>query len=114
MEGGGGIPVQFPSVAREIPFRSSLTPGKQYSWCSCGRSKTQPFCDGAHKGTRFRPVRFTASASSALLCACKNTSNPPYCDLSHVNVMARRRGPLAAVAASAVLGIGLFGYIFSR
>ena len=25
--------------------------GKSYWWCACGRSKSQPFCDGSHKGT---------------------------------------------------------------
>lgn len=29
--------------------------GKDYWWCSCGRSKNQPFCDGSHSGTEFRP-----------------------------------------------------------
>jgi len=22
--------------------------GKTYYWCSCGKSKNQPFCDGSH------------------------------------------------------------------
>ena len=29
--------------------------GKDYWWCSCGRSKNQPFCDGSHVGTDFGP-----------------------------------------------------------
>ncbi len=31
-----------------------LEPGTYY-WCACGRSKNQPFCDGSHKGTDFKP-----------------------------------------------------------
>lgn len=23
--------------------------GKKYGWCLCGKSKTQPMCDGTHK-----------------------------------------------------------------
>ena len=29
-------------------FYYELKAGKRYLWCSCGRSATQPFCDGAH------------------------------------------------------------------
>ncbi|NDC36921.1 MAG: CDGSH iron-sulfur domain-containing protein, partial [Proteobacteria bacterium] len=38
----------------EIPQKKSIPlemePGTYY-WCSCGRSKSQPFCDGSHAGT---------------------------------------------------------------
>ena len=30
--------------------------GKTYSWCTCGRSSKQPFCDGSHAGTDFRSM----------------------------------------------------------
>ena len=30
--------------------------GKSYYWCSCGKSSKQPFCDGSHKGTKFKPL----------------------------------------------------------
>ena len=29
---------------------------KKYAWCACGKSETQPFCDGSHKGTDFSPI----------------------------------------------------------
>jgi hypothetical protein len=32
---------------------------KMYRWCSCGQSLNQPFCDGAHEGTKFKPLKFT-------------------------------------------------------
>lgn len=28
--------------------------GKQYSWCLCGKSKSQPICDGMHKNVHFK------------------------------------------------------------
>tara|TARA_Y100001949_G_C15881380_1_gene283960 strand:+ start:322 stop:549 length:228 start_codon:yes stop_codon:yes gene_type:complete len=36
----------------------SVEVGKRYSWCSCGFSKNQPFCDGTHKEKgESQPVR---------------------------------------------------------
>ncbi|XP_011696131.1 PREDICTED: CDGSH iron-sulfur domain-containing protein 3, mitochondrial [Wasmannia auropunctata] len=70
------------------PFRIRLTAGKNYSWCLCGRSKSQPFCDGTHKDIFFkiklRPIRFTVSETKDYwLCNCKQTSNRPFCDGTH-------------------------------
>lgn len=28
------------------PFKMALLANKKYSWCLCGKSKGQPFCDG--------------------------------------------------------------------
>ncbi|XP_070565244.1 CDGSH iron-sulfur domain-containing protein 3, mitochondrial-like [Ptychodera flava] len=71
-------------IAAKSPFKVTCEADKRYSWCSCGRSKKQPFCDGAHKGTGMRPLRFTLEeAKELLLCGCKQTKNPPYCDGSH-------------------------------
>lgn len=54
-------------------------------WCACGRSKAQPFCDGSHAGTPFRPVRYVVANDSeeVLFCACKRTRAAPFCDGSH-------------------------------
>ena len=30
-------------------IRVAVDKGKTYYWCSCGLSKSQPFCDGSHK-----------------------------------------------------------------
>lgn len=55
-----------------------------YYWCSCGESKTQPYCDGAHKGTEFRPQQVVIDAPSKVaFCNCKQTENPPRCDGAH-------------------------------
>ncbi len=55
-----------------------------YYWCSCGRSRNQPFCDGSHEGTDFMPVEFTLTEkTSVALCLCKHSKNPPFCDGSH-------------------------------
>ena len=54
------------------------------AWCTCGRSAKQPYCDGSHAGTRFRPKVVTvAEAKTIAWCGCKQTQNPPFCDGSH-------------------------------
>ena len=49
-----------PVIAQKSSYQVELEEGKTYYWCSCGRSKNQPFCDGSHEGTEFKPVAFTA------------------------------------------------------
>ena len=57
---------------------------KKYTWCACGKSEKQPFCDGSHKGTDYSPIIVTNDKYGKIAwCGCKNTSNPPYCDGSH-------------------------------
>ena len=58
--------------------------GKSYYWCSCGRSSKQPFCDGSHKGTEFKPLVYKAELTKRVFfCACKQTNDQPFCDGSH-------------------------------
>ncbi len=72
-----------PIVAQKAPYVLELEAGR-YAWCSCGRSKKQPFCDGSHKGSRFKPLVFTLEERKRVaLCGCKRTANPPYCDGTH-------------------------------
>ena len=55
---------------------------KIYRWCSCGMSLKQPFCDGSHEGTDFKPFKFTIEepVKDIQLCGCKLTSKRPFCD----------------------------------
>jgi CDGSH-type Zn-finger protein len=58
--------------------------GKSYWWCACGRSKSQPFCDGSHKGTGLSPVEYKAKRSRTVyFCGCKQTATPTICDGTH-------------------------------
>ncbi len=72
-----------PTIARKTPEMVELEAGKKYAWCACGNSKSQPFCDGSHKGTEFSPVIFTAEGGTKAMCMCKHSGNKPYCDGSH-------------------------------
>jgi CDGSH-type Zn-finger protein len=70
-------------IYQRSPAVLKLSAGDHW-WCACGRSKTQPFCDGAHKGTGLAPVKFTLEAEKTVaLCNCKHSKNPPFCDGSH-------------------------------
>lgn len=70
--------------AGDTPLKVDLIAGETYVWCACGRSATQPFCDGSHKGTGIDPLVFVARKSeAAFLCNCKQTLTPPLCDGSH-------------------------------
>ncbi len=74
-------------VADTCPKQVELEAGKKYAYCTCGLSDSQPFCNGAHKGTAFTPVVFTCEESkTSHLCQCKQTGNKPYCDGSHSNL----------------------------
>ena len=71
-------------VAAKTPFAVQVEKGKDYYWCSCGKSQGQPFCDGSHKGSGFVPMKFTATESkTAYFCGCKQTNSPVMCDGSH-------------------------------
>jgi sterol desaturase/sphingolipid hydroxylase (fatty acid hydroxylase superfamily)/CDGSH-type Zn-finger protein len=59
--------------------------GEKFLWCQCGKSKTQPFCDGSHHGTKFKPMLCEAKkAGNCRLCQCKKTKTGPFCDNSHL------------------------------
>lgn len=73
-----------PKIAAREPVPVELVAGKRYSWCTCGESATQPWCDGAHQGSSFSPKKFVAEETkTAYMCQCKATGNPGFCDGSH-------------------------------
>ncbi len=73
-----------PVIAAKAPIKIAVEGGKDYWWCSCGKSSKQPFCDGSHKGGSFSPMKYTAEKTGdAWFCACKGTGKSPLCDGSH-------------------------------
>jgi CDGSH-type Zn-finger protein len=77
-----------PEIAGDKPIKVELQEKTQYSFCPCGRSKTQPFCDGAHRDiTDFKSIKFCSlKTETASLCMCKHSKTLPYCDGSHKGV----------------------------
>lgn len=81
-----------PAVAMYGPCNvEDLEPGKTMKWCTCGLSKKQPWCDGAHKKTGFKSLKWKVPDHPQRIysiCNCKHTKNPPLCDATHVNLPA--------------------------
>ena len=77
-----------PKVAQKTPYVMDVEPG-EYSWCACGHSKSQPFCDGSHKTTNtgLQPVKVKIEEKKRVAwCGCKHTANQPFCDGSHAKL----------------------------
>jgi CDGSH-type Zn-finger protein/mannose-6-phosphate isomerase-like protein (cupin superfamily) len=76
-----------PVIANRKGFYYEVKAGKRYLWCACGRSQSQPFCDGSHAGTEFLPIAFKAARDEdVIFCGCKQTGTGPFCDGAHSNL----------------------------
>jgi CDGSH-type Zn-finger protein len=75
-----------PIIAQKSPCVLKMKPGSFY-WCSCGKSKSQPFCDGSHKGSTFAPKKVdVAEEKTVAWCGCKHSRNGAFCDGSHAKL----------------------------
>ena len=70
----------LPVCVRNGPYAEAVEEGTTYRWCSCGLSRTQPWCDDSHEGTSMQPIEFVAPISGIFyMCGCKRSANLPYC-----------------------------------
>jgi len=75
------------AIGGREPIPVDVVGGETYWWCYCGRSRSQPFCDGSHEGTGFEPMEWKARRTQTIrFCTCKRTGNPPICDDSHLKL----------------------------
>ena len=90
-------------IANVKPVKVELEAGKNYFWCQCGLSQSQPFCDGSHASTDIKPLRFTVEKTGAAgLCQCKSTANAPFCDGTHATLGKLNAGYPAPVPKSEI------------
>ncbi len=83
--------MNLPNISQKAPFIVAVEANKKYSWCSCGHSKTEPFCDGSHKSYQnadktsiMKSVPYISSENKIVkFCGCKHSKNVPICDCSH-------------------------------
>lgn len=77
----------LPRMAGCEPAVVKVLPGKVYSWCTCGLSVTQPFCDHAHRnivGEPYKSIKVMFDKEEEVyFCQCKKTKTPPFCDDTH-------------------------------
>jgi len=78
--------MEEPKIAAKVPVIMKMEKGEYY-WCACGRSASQPFCDGSHAGSEFTPLKVVIEDPRHVAwCMCKHTKNKPFCDGSHKNL----------------------------
>jgi len=83
------LAMEKPNIPMYAPYNiKALEFGKYYLWCSCGLSKTQPWCDGSHATTNFEPIKFQLDRTQSIysICGCKYSENPPWCDARHISL----------------------------
>lgn len=76
-----------PVIVQKGSYKVDVEAGKSYWWCACGKSASQPFCDGSHKGSGFAPMEFKAEENATVsFCGCKHSTKAPRCDGTHRTV----------------------------
>jgi CDGSH-type Zn-finger protein len=79
--------MEFSDNGLKSPCAVEVEAGKTYHWCACGLSRTQPFCDGSHKGSGVTSKAYRAVKSGKVyFCGCKKTEKGVLCDGSHSRV----------------------------
>lgn len=72
-----------PVVVQKRSLKMVMEPGI-YFWCACGRSANQPFCDGSHRGTSFKPQKVVVEEKQLVKwCMCRHSAEGALCDNKH-------------------------------
>ena len=74
------------------PEKITLPPNT-YAFCTCGKSKKFPHCDGAHQGTNHVPkIEIIDAAKDVYICQCGKSTKTPFCDGSHITLEENKNG----------------------
>merc|ERR1712039_555436 len=81
------IKMAGPTATKPLRLKN-LEVGKTMAFCACGNTKNHPWCDGSHKGTEFKPLRFKVPERKEgrdfhSICQCRISENMPFCDGKH-------------------------------
>ena len=69
---------------QKTPFKIDVKKGDQIAFCSCGKSKNGPKCDGSHKGTGKSPIIEKFEEDKTIYaCGCLSSAKYPFCDGTH-------------------------------
>ncbi len=75
-----------PKIAQKMPYVMDMKAGK-YAFCTCGESSKQPFCDGSHGPTNFKPEIIDLEEDKKVAwCGCKHSANGGFCDGTHSKI----------------------------
>eukprot|EP00095_Tigriopus_kingsejongensis_P001987 snap_masked-scaffold1702_size30647-processed-gene-0.9 protein:Tk01987 transcript:snap_masked-scaffold1702_size30647-processed-gene-0.9-mRNA-1 annotation:"cdgsh iron sulfur domain-containing protein mitochondrial" len=87
---GFKVPQAKGHIYDKKPFLVSVKKYQTYTWCGCGLSNQQPFCDDSHRNrytqklVRGGPVTYIAPRDQDVwFCQCKQTKHRPFCDGTH-------------------------------
>jgi len=103
--------VNKPRIPQAAPYFVELKKNTFYKWCSCGNSKTQPWCTDTSaclKGFQPLTVHCSVRDRAMLLCGCKHSEKRPFCNLTHNYV----KGHANTSKMCGVLFAGGFGLSF--
>ena len=93
VEAAAGVQIQ-PKIAFRGQINIEVQGGTIYSYCTCGHSQNQPFCDGSHRGVNaqygknvFTPSEFQQEESGTVgFCGCRHSKLGAVCDGAHVHL----------------------------
>ena len=75
--------MELPKIVQKKPYFMDVTPGT-YAFCTCGLSVKDPYCDGSHYGTEFKPHIVTIEEQQKVFwCGCKHSKHGAFCDGEH-------------------------------
>jgi CDGSH-type Zn-finger protein len=72
--------------AGDTPIGVDVLEGKSYYWCTCGKSAKQPFCDGSHKDTPFKPFHIKLTNLKKFFSVLANKLMISQCVTGHITL----------------------------